>query len=115
MGSRTDDDAVIREMLATDLEQSLDALRYWLGRRRRLPFYQRRARREADAMIAAWQARTLAAIPRRPVEALVYGRPLLHVAGLTLGYHARRLATRAGTVAVGVVAVFTVLTVLALR
>ena len=115
MGSRTDDDAVIREMLATDLEQSLDALRYWIGRRGRLPFYRRGARREADMMIAAWQARTLAAIPRRPVEALLYGRPLLHVAGLALGYHARRFATRAGTVALGVVAVFTVLSVLALR
>jgi hypothetical protein len=115
MGTRTDDDAVIREMLTPDLEQSLEALRYWIGRRGRLPFYRRNARREADMMIAAWQARTIAAIPRRPVEALLCGRPLLHVAGLALGYHARRFAARASTVALGVVAVFTVLSVLALR
>lgn len=115
MGNRTDDDAIVREMLTPDLEQSLEALRYWIGRRGRLPFYRRGARREADMMIASWQARTLAAIPRRPVEALLCGRPLLHVAGLALGYHARRFAAKAGTVAVGVAAVFTVLSVLALR
>ncbi|MGN6378194.1 MAG: hypothetical protein ACTHNU_04525 [Gaiellales bacterium] len=115
MGRHTDDEQVVREMLTLDLEQAADALGYWIRRRERLPFYRRSARREAELMIAAWQARTIAAVPRQPVAALVSGRTLIHVAGLTAGYHARRIAARATRIALTGVAVFTVLAVLAVR
>lgn len=86
-------------MLAPDLEEALEALGYWLRRRRQLPFYRRAARRETEHMIRYWQARAIADAPRSPIALLVCVR----VARLAAGYHARRVFGR-----------FTLLTIVAL-
>jgi hypothetical protein len=101
--ARTEDDRILREMLAPDLEEALEALGYWLRRRTQLPFYRRAARRETEHMIRYWQARAIADAPRSPIALLVCGRDVVRVARLAAGYHARRVFGR-----------FTLLTIVAL-
>jgi hypothetical protein len=49
------DERLIAAMLAPPpLEQAQSSLEFWRRRRSRLPFYRRRARREADEMIGRW-------------------------------------------------------------
>jgi hypothetical protein len=43
--------------LACDFDDAVDALEFWRGRRSRLAWHKRRARREADAMVDAWERR----------------------------------------------------------
>jgi hypothetical protein len=71
-----DDDRVIREMLAPNLDDALYALGFWLRRHSRLPFYRRAARREAERSIAFWRDRAIADASRSPA-ALFWsaGRP----------------------------------------
>jgi hypothetical protein len=47
----------LREQLACDFDDALATLEYWRDRRARLPWHRRSARREADAMIDAWERR----------------------------------------------------------
>jgi len=57
-------------MVAADLDDAREALRYWERRARRLPRRQVRRRREARAMARRWQARVAQAERDR------YGRGL---------------------------------------
>jgi hypothetical protein len=101
MGAR-DDDRLIREMLATSLDDAVYALSFWLGRRSRLPFHRRAARRESERMIRFWQAQVVSGARRSPVGLLVSGGPIVRVTRLAIGYHVRRLLARL-TIAVLVV------------
>ena len=84
--SRRDPDVVLVEtMLAPPpLEDSRRSLEYWQERRRRLPVYQRAARREAREMAARWEGRVREAELLR-FEATVAGR-ILKVVGLSRLY-----------------------------
>lgn len=94
MGSR-DDDRIVREMLAPDIEETLEALGFWLRRHSGLPIYRRRARAEARQMIRYWQARSLADAPRAPLATIANARSVLDVTRLLAIYQARRFANRA--------------------
>jgi hypothetical protein len=62
VASRDADELLVLEMLAPlPLEQARSSLEFWRGRRKLLPFYCRRERREADEMIHRWRARVAAA------------------------------------------------------
>jgi hypothetical protein len=59
---RDADELLVQEMLAPlPLEQARSSLEFWRERRKVLPFYRRRERREADEMIHRWRARVVAA------------------------------------------------------
>ena len=77
MRSRRDPDLVLVEsMLAPPpLEDAQRSLAYWQERQRRLPVYQRRARREAREMASRWEGRVRGAEALR-FEATVAGRIL---------------------------------------
>ena len=91
---RSDDDRVIREMLAPNLDDALYALGFWLRRRTQLPFYRRAARREAERSIAFWRERAIADASRSPGALLWSGRTVVRVMRLTFTYHARRFLAR---------------------
>ncbi len=110
--AQREDDRIIREMLAPDLEETLEALGYWLGRRTQLPFYRRAARRETERMIRFWQARAIADAPRAPVALLLCGRDVVRVARLAASYHARRLLGRITMLTLAAVAAIAALDVL---
>jgi hypothetical protein len=99
---RSDDDRLIRELLAPDVEESLDALSYWLRRHDQLPFYRRVARAEARRMIAYWQGRAVSDATRSPIDALLNGRTAVAVSGQLLA-HKAHLGMRRGAVTVGAV------------
>ncbi len=62
VASRDADELLVQEMLAPlPLEQARSSLEFWRGRRKVLPFYRFRERREADEMIHRWRARVAAA------------------------------------------------------
>ena len=86
MWSRRDPDLVLVEaMLAPPpLEDARRSLAYWQERRRRLPVYQRAARREAREMAARWEGRVREAELLR-FEATVAGR-ILKAVGLSRLY-----------------------------
>jgi hypothetical protein len=66
------DERLIAGMLAPPpLEQAQSSLEFWRRRRSRLPFYARRARREADEMIGRWHECVLEA------ERRLYGTGVL--------------------------------------
>ena len=92
MGTTTDDD-LLGELNAPDPAEAMEALGYWITRRRGLPFYRRSARRECERMIAFWQGRTLRDVTRSPLAAVASGQ-VVAVAGLAAGYHAQRLVSR---------------------
>jgi hypothetical protein len=59
---RDADELLVQEMLAPlPLEQARSSLEFWRERRKVLPFYRRRERREADEMIHRWRTRVAAA------------------------------------------------------
>jgi hypothetical protein len=59
---RDADEFLLQEMLAPPpLEQARSSLEFWRLRRKVLPFYRRKERREADEMIHRWRARVAAA------------------------------------------------------
>ena len=59
---RDADELLVRSMLAPPpLEQARSSLEFWRERRKALPLYRRRERREADEMIQRWRARVAAA------------------------------------------------------
>jgi hypothetical protein len=56
------DELLVQQMLAPmPLEEARSSLEFWRRRRRMLPFYRRRERREADEMIDRWRQRVAAA------------------------------------------------------
>src|SRR6476660_4045009 len=56
------DELLVQEMLAPlPLDQARSSLEFWRGRRKVLPFYRLKERREADEMIHRWRARVAAA------------------------------------------------------
>ena len=86
MRSRRDPDLVLVEaMLAPPpLEDARRSLEYWQERRRRLPVYQRAARREAREMAVRWEGRVREAELLR-FEVTVAGR-ILKAVGLSRLY-----------------------------
>jgi hypothetical protein len=48
------------------VDDGIEALEYWRGRRERLPWRRRADRREADLMIANWEERLRSAVLRDP-------------------------------------------------
>jgi hypothetical protein len=95
IGSRRDPDLVLVEaMLAPPpLDDARRSLAYWQERRRRLPVYQRSARREAREMEARWEGRVREAEVLH-FEATVAGR-ILKAVGLS-GLYGRLLPLRRG-------------------
>ena len=104
----SEDDRVVREMLTPNLDEALEALGYWMQRRMRLPFHRRAARREAERMIAFWQAHALSGARRSPVTLILSRGAVAGVARLAVAYHARRILARVTTVAVAFCALATV-------
>lgn len=84
------DDALLRDLLGPPpLGDARAAVRYWRARLQRLPRWRIRARREARAMLARWERRTLEArLALVPVE--------YRDRALDLWFGSRRLARRAG-------------------
>ena len=97
---RSADDRLISEMLAPDVEESLDALSYWLRRHDGLPFYRRSARAEARRMIAYWQGRAVSDASRSPIDTLLNARAAVAVSGQLVA-HKAHLAMRRGAITVG--------------
>jgi len=97
--SRRDPDLVLVEtMLAPPpLEDAQRSLAYWRERQRRLPVYQRGARREAREMAARWEGRVRQAELIR-FEATVAGR-ILRVVGLSGLYRRVLPISKGGLVA----------------
>jgi hypothetical protein len=63
IGSFTSDDELLARLEAPPpLCDGVESLAYWRERRRRLPWYRARARREASREILAWEPRVLAAL-----------------------------------------------------
>jgi hypothetical protein len=60
-----DDELLARLQAPPDLSDGLDSLAYWRGRRERLPWYRRRAKREAARMVFVWERRVRAAMLRQ--------------------------------------------------
>ena len=91
-GSRSDDDQLVRRLLAPpDLEDGVQSLGYWWGRSRQLPWYRMRARREAARMTVRWEQRIRAAlIAQRGVPAAIRLSAGLAVAQTRLGRWTRR-------------------------
>jgi hypothetical protein len=98
--SRREDDRLIREMLAPEVETSLDALGYWLRRYDQLPFYRRGARAEARRMIDYWQGRAVSDATRAPIDAILNARAVVSVSGQLLA-HKTTFVVRRSAVALG--------------
>jgi hypothetical protein len=79
--------------LRTDPSDTLEALDYWMTRRRSLPVYRIGARREADRMIDTWQGRVLHDVSSDPRSALASGR-VVSVSGGLVRYHTGRWVAR---------------------
>ena len=93
-GSFASDDELLERLQAPpDLCDGVESLAYWRTRLTRLPWYRRRARREAARMTMVWERRVLAALLAErgaPLRARV-GAARLAVAG-PLRRWARRAA-----------------------
>jgi hypothetical protein len=88
-----DDELLARLQAPPDLSDGLDSLVYWRGRRERLPWYRRRAQREAARMVVVWERRVRAAMLWQrgaPLASRFLATPLLASGPL------RRSARRAG-------------------
>src|SRR5262245_41010926 len=99
-----EDDRLIRELLAPDVEQAIEALAFWLRRHDRLPVYRLGARAEARSKIRYWQAQVLADAPRAPLATMACAGPALRVARHAAGYHARRAMGRTAVAGAAVLA-----------
>ncbi len=97
---RREDDQLIREMLAPEVETSLDALAYWLRRYEQLPFYRRGARAEARRMIDYWQSRAVSDATRSPIRALLNARAAVAVSGQLIA-HRTQFVVRRSAVTLG--------------
>ena len=98
-GSFLSDDELLAYLQSPPaLHDGVESLAYWRGRRARLPWYRRRARREAAQMIVAWERRVAAALLAERGAPL---RERLRAAGLVATGPLRRWAMRAGYVLAG--------------
>ena len=61
-----DDELLLRLQAPPDLRDGIESLNYWRGRRARLAWYRRRARREAGRMVVVWEGRVRAAVLEQP-------------------------------------------------
>jgi|SRR5690242_5177007 hypothetical protein len=95
------DDALLKRLQAPpDLREGAEALEYWRGRRRRLPWYRLAARREAARMTVVWERRVRAALLRqRGLPAAVRLNAARLVTEIWLRRSGRRLALGAGLIA----------------
>jgi len=88
--------------LACDFDDAVDALEYWRGRRARLAWHRRAARREADAMVDAWERRIRYATLTDPAipfaQRLEAGVLVLRTRGAIVGRRWRTRAYMAGLV-----------------
>jgi hypothetical protein len=107
---RRDDDRIIREMRAPAVEDSVEALGFWLRRYSRLPLYRRSARAEARRMIRYWQGRLLTDAPRDPLATFRAAHSVLRVGRLAVAYHSRRTAQRASALGLAILAAAAVAT-----
>jgi hypothetical protein len=94
-----------RHSLACDFDDAVEALEYWRDRRARLAWHRRADRREADAMVDAWERRIRHAVVRDPsvpigqrVEA---GVLVLRTRGAIVGRRWRRRAYVSGVAMAG--------------
>jgi hypothetical protein len=98
-----DDELLARLQAPPDLCDGVESLAYWRTRLGRLPWYRRRARREASSMILVWERRVLAALLAErgaPLRARVRAARL--VAAGPLRRWARRGGVVLGTATLGV-------------
>jgi hypothetical protein len=58
----TDEELITQLTAPPALDDGVRSLTYWRDRRRALPWYRRRARREAERMILRWEQRVGAAV-----------------------------------------------------
>ena len=95
------DDALLERLLAPpDLREGAEALEYWRGRRRRLPWYRVAARREAARMTVVWEGRVRAALLRqRGLPTVVRLNAARLVTAIWLRRSGRRLALGVGLMA----------------
>jgi hypothetical protein len=82
-----------RDPVRSDPSQTMEALGFWIERRRRLPFYRLAARREADQMIRTWQGRAIIDLPGSSLAAL-RGGTAVGLGGELVRYHAGRWVAR---------------------
>jgi hypothetical protein len=89
-------DAETEAPCGTSVAEAREALAFWRGRLKRLPWYRRAGRAEAREMVARWQRRMVQAqLERWQLHGLA--RPLLALIdwwGPTRGVAARRMTTR---------------------
>jgi hypothetical protein len=89
-----------RHSLACDFDDALETLEYWRHRRVRLAWHKRRARREADAMVDAWERRIRYAVlldAQLPlVRRLEAGLLVVRTRGAIVGRRWRRRAYLSG-------------------
>ena len=85
-----------RHRLACDFDDALEALEFWRDRRARLAWHKRAARREADAMVDAWERRVRYAALLEPTlpfaRRLEAGVLVLRTRGAIVGRRWRRRA-----------------------
>ncbi len=103
---RPDEQLLGRLLAPPDLDDGVESLGFWSRRGRQLPWYRRRARREAARMTVRWEQRVAAALVtqhRVPLEARVFAAALVARTRLA------RWTRRAGIVALAAVTVPVVL------
>ena len=95
------DEALLERLQAPpDLREGAEALEYWRGRHRRLPWYRVAARREAARMSVVWEKRVRAALLRqRGLPTVVRLHAARLVAAIWLRRSGRRLALGVGLLA----------------
>jgi hypothetical protein len=105
---RSDDDRILREMLAPNIEECLEALEFWLRRYPTLPVYRRSARAEARKMINYWQARSLADAPRAPASLIANAGSAISVGRQLVAYRWANLIRRGAVAGLLIVALITI-------
>lgn len=89
----TDEQLLARLHAPPDIRDGIESLAYWQQRRKRLSWYQLRARREASRMVARWEERVRGAlvtqrgvaIETRVSAALMLGQIVLRRWGRRIG------------------------------
>lgn len=97
-----------RDPVRIDPSETMEALGFWVDRRRRLPFYRLAARREADQMIRTWQGRAVSDLPQASLAALS-GGTAVGLGGQLVRYHTGRWLARSARLMVAWTAVLVLL------
>jgi hypothetical protein len=82
----------------TNPAETLESLRFWVARRKSLPFYRLAARREADRRIRECQARAIRDLPASSLGSLA-GGDVVTLSGQLVRYHTTRWLFRMGRIA----------------